>query len=291
MHNLSLFRECFHRASRKTSLIRVGWDQVGCPPRTSPTASLTCPALASIQMRRFSSITDHHNWQNHHHYYHDHNQHSNQVFIQRGHGPGGLPLNVYRGNSRRDKLLGETLEWWDDVENCLNMTSGCLYNVKCWDRDNFLTDWVALIVYITITVITTITTIIATIIAIKVSSSIARKSCFDRNWPWRWEQSHAEWKVFSFSPWTFQHFSIWTFQNMLPALTSKKTNPIQCRWTTNRRGEYDTQSLDRRLVRGAGGRPVGDHLGDHLSGHLGDHHGNHLSDHLTKHLGNHKHPL
>merc|ERR1719229_243194 len=57
------------------------------------------------------------------------------------------------------------------------------------------------------------------------------------------------------------------------------------RWTTNRRGEYDTQSLDRRLVRGAGGRQAGDHLGDHLNGHLGDHHGNHLSDHLTKHLG------
>ena len=98
----------------------MGWDLVGCPRRTSPTASLTCPALAWIQMRRWSSITNHHNWQNRHHYYHhDHNQHSNQVFIQRGHGPGGLPLNVYRGNSRRDKLLGETLEWWDDVENCL----------------------------------------------------------------------------------------------------------------------------------------------------------------------------
>ena len=131
------------------------------------------------------------------------------MFIQRGHGPGGLPLNVYRGNSRRDKLLGETLEWWDDVENCLNMTSGFLHK--------------ALIVYITvlttITIITTITTVIATITATKVSSSIARKSCFDRNWPWRWEQSHAEWKVFSFSPWTFQHFSIWTFQNMLLVLT------------------------------------------------------------------------
>ena len=78
---------------------------------------------------------------------------------------------------------------------------------------------------------------------------------------------------------------------MLLVSTSKKTNPIHCRWTTNRRGEYDTQSLDRRLVRGAGGRQVGDHLGDHLNGHLGDHHGNHLSDHLTKHLGNHKHLL
>ena len=25
---------------------------------------------------------------------------------------GGLPLNIYRGNSRRDKLLGETIEWY-----------------------------------------------------------------------------------------------------------------------------------------------------------------------------------
>ena len=163
-----------------------------------------------------------------------------------------------------------------------------MWNVEA---ETIVTVWLALMVYITIPIITTITTVIATIIATKVSSSIARKSCFDRNWPWRWEQSHAEWKVFSFSPWTFQHFSIWTFQNMLHVLTSKKTNLIQCRWTTNRRGEYDTQSLDRRLVRGAGGRQVGDHLGDHLSGHLGDHHGNHLSDHLTKHLGNHKHLL
>ena len=195
----------------------MGWDQVGCPPRTSPTASLTCPALAWIQMLRFSSITYHHNWQNHHHhYYHDHNQNSNQVFIQRGHGPGGLPLNVYRGNSKRDKLLGETLEWWDVVENCLNMTSGFLYNVKCWVRDNRDR-------------LTSANSLHHrhrpnnhhhhhnhhhrhyhnhTIIATKVSSSIARKSCFDRNWPWRWKQSHAEWKVFSFSPWTCFYLNI-----------------------------------------------------------------------------------
>lgn len=34
------------------------------------------------------------------------------VFIQRGHGTGGLPLTIYRGDSRRDKLLGETMEWY-----------------------------------------------------------------------------------------------------------------------------------------------------------------------------------
>ena len=33
------------------------------------------------------------------------------VFIQHGYGPGGLPLNIYRGNSRRDQLMSETLEW------------------------------------------------------------------------------------------------------------------------------------------------------------------------------------
>ena len=43
--------------------------------------------------------------------------------------------------------------------------------------------------------------------------------------------------------------------------------------------EYDTQSLDRRLVRGGSGRVVGNHLG---SGRID---GNHLSEHLTKHLG------
>ena len=32
------------------------------------------------------------------------------VFTQRGYGPGGLPLNIYRGNSRRDQLLSETVE-------------------------------------------------------------------------------------------------------------------------------------------------------------------------------------
>lgn len=32
-----------------------------------------------------------------------------QVFLQ-GSGAGGLPLNIYRNDSRRDKLLGETLE-------------------------------------------------------------------------------------------------------------------------------------------------------------------------------------
>ena len=32
------------------------------------------------------------------------------VFIQQGYGPGGLPLNVYRGNSRRDHLISETVE-------------------------------------------------------------------------------------------------------------------------------------------------------------------------------------
>jgi len=116
------------------------------------------------------------------------------VFIQRGHGPGGLPLNVYRGNSRRDKLLGETLEWYRPRS---------LGSLALTETDH----------------------------------GVGNKAMLSE------------------------------------------------RWTTNRRGEYDTQSLDRRLVRGAGGRPVGDHIGDHLSGHLGDHHGNHLSDHLTKHLG------
>jgi len=32
------------------------------------------------------------------------------VFIQQGYGPGGLPLNIYRGNSRRDHLISETVE-------------------------------------------------------------------------------------------------------------------------------------------------------------------------------------
>ena len=32
------------------------------------------------------------------------------VFIQQGYGPGGLPINVYRGNSRRDHLISETVE-------------------------------------------------------------------------------------------------------------------------------------------------------------------------------------
>jgi hypothetical protein len=32
------------------------------------------------------------------------------VFIQQGYGPGGLPLNVYRGNSRRDHLMSENVE-------------------------------------------------------------------------------------------------------------------------------------------------------------------------------------
>ena len=69
------------------------------------------------------------------------------------------------------------------------------------------------------------------------------------------------------------------------------------RWTTSRRGEYDTQSLDRRLVRGGSGRlgGGGGHLGEGSrrlggnhpgSGHMvGSHLGDHLSDHLTKHLG------
>lgn len=124
------------------------------------------------------------------------------VFIQRGHGPGGLPLNVYRGNSRRDKLLGETLEWY---------------------RPRSL-------------------------------GSLA--------------VSEAE--------------------------TGGKAM-LSERWTTNRRGEYDTQSLDRRLVRGGSGHPGSGHLGsghlggNHLvSGHLGGGHlGDHLSEHLTKHLGEH----
>ena len=67
-----------------------------------------------------------------------------------------------------------------------------------------------------------------------------------------------------------------------------KTNKM-FRWTTSRRGEYDTQSLDRRLVRGGGGQ-LGGHLrggGGHLGGGLID--GNHLSDHLTKHLGKGQH--
>ena len=32
------------------------------------------------------------------------------VFIQQGYGPGGLPLNIYRGNSRRDHLMSETVD-------------------------------------------------------------------------------------------------------------------------------------------------------------------------------------
>jgi len=32
------------------------------------------------------------------------------VFIQPGYGPGGLPVNIYHGNSRRDQLISETVE-------------------------------------------------------------------------------------------------------------------------------------------------------------------------------------
>jgi len=32
------------------------------------------------------------------------------VYIQPGYGPGGLPVNIYRGNSRRDHLISETVE-------------------------------------------------------------------------------------------------------------------------------------------------------------------------------------
>ena len=74
-----------------------------------------------------------------------------------------------------------------------------------------------------------------------------------------------------------------------------------CRWTTSRRGEYDTQSLDRRLVRGGSGHlgGGGGHLGvggGHLGGgggHLGGGGGrmDHLSEHLTKHLGPDKHTI
>ncbi|XP_023347541.1 uncharacterized protein LOC111716336 [Eurytemora carolleeae] len=34
------------------------------------------------------------------------------IFLQPGYGPGGLPLNIYRGNSRRDQLLSERMEWY-----------------------------------------------------------------------------------------------------------------------------------------------------------------------------------
>jgi len=126
------------------------------------------------------------------------------VFIQRGHGPGGLPLNVYRGNSRRDKLLGETLEWY---------------------RPRSL-------------------------------GSLA----------------------FSESE-------------------SGNKTLLSERWTTSRRGEYATQSLDRRMVRGGSGHlggggahQGGAHLeggSGHLGGGSGHFDGNHLSEHLTKHLGEH----
>ena len=67
------------------------------------------------------------------------------------------------------------------------------------------------------------------------------------------------------------------------------------RWTTSRRGEYATQSLDRRMVRGGSGHlggggahQGGAHLeggSGHLGGGSGHFDGNHLSEHLTKHLG------
>ena len=79
------------------------------------------------------------------------------MFIQRGYGPGGLPLNVYHGNSRHDKLLGEGLQWYRP-RSLGNLTSE-------GDGVSMLSE----------------------------------------------------------------------------------------RWTTGRRGEYDTQSLDRRLARGGGG--------------------------------------
>ena len=88
-----------------------------------------------------------------------------------------------------------------------------------------------------------------------------------------------------------------SYQPLAMSVLRKRKTWTIFRWTTSRRGEYDTQSLDRRLVRGGGGHigGGGGHLGGG-SGHLGGgsgHYGgggghidgNHLSEHLTKHLG------
>ena len=88
-----------------------------------------------------------------------------------------------------------------------------------------------------------------------------------------------------------------SYQPLAMSVLRKRKTWTMFRWTTSRRGEYDTQSLDRRLVRGGGGHigGGGGHLGGG-SGHLGGgsgHYGgggghidgNHLSEHLTKHLG------
>ena len=81
-----------------------------------------------------------------------------------------------------------------------------------------------------------------------------------------------------------------TINNLAMSVLRKRKTWTIFRWTTSRRGEYDTQSLDRRLVRGGGGHigGGGGHLGGgsgHYGGGGGHIDGNHLSEHLTKHLG------